>query len=309
MMYILIAIICLLIWIIIIQLRSKTKRNQELHYMTQKLNIVIENQTSENLFVFTDDHYLVELLIGINDLLNHNQKLLAAYSRKEEAVRKMISNISHDLKTPLTVVVGYLEILKENKNLKQESEKELSAAYDKAVELLALINSFFDLARMEAGDNEVKLEKININEICKETILEFHHVLRNRNWTVAIEIPEEPIYAFGTIESVSRILRNLLSNAIRYGKDGQTIGLTVRYDRSFAYIEVWDKGKGILEASQEKVFERLYTLEDSRNKLYQGSGLGLTITKRLVESLGGTISLSSVPYEKTIFTVCLKKLL
>lgn len=86
------------------------------------------------------------------------------------------------------------------------------------------------------------------------------------------------------------------------------MGLNLKHDNAFAYIEVWDKGKGIDEMNKESVFERLYTLEDSRNKLYQGSGLGLTITKRLVESLEGEISLSSKAYDKTVFTVKLKKM-
>lgn len=309
MVYVLMAVICLLIGVILLQVHSTKKRDREIQYMTQKLNGIIENHTSENLLVFTEDKALVQLLMSINHLLNHNQKLLADHAQNEEAIRKMVSNISHDLKTPLTVVVGYLEILKEHESVKQEMAKEAAAAHHKAIELLGLINEFFDLAKLESGDKEIKLDKINLNEICKKSILEFHPILRKQDWTVSITIPEEPIHVIGNEEALNRILRNLLSNAIKYGSDGRTIGLTVKYDRSFASIEVWDKGKGIQEASKEKVFERLYTLEDSRNKFYQGSGLGLTITKRLVESLEGTISLSSKPYEKTVFTVRLKKLL
>nr|WP_258365631.1 ATP-binding protein [Aneurinibacillus soli] len=99
-----------------------------------------------------------------------------------------------------------------------------------------------------------------------------------------------------------------LSNAIRYGSDGRVIGLTLRHDEQHVYIDAWNKGKGIHELYKDRIFERLYTLEDSRNKLYQGSGLGLAITKRLVERLGGTISLVSKPYEKTTFTAQLNKM-
>lgn len=309
MIYILMVIICLLIGVILLQVHSKKKRDDQIQYMTQKLHDIVDNHTSENLLVFTDDKDLVRLLMSINHLLNHNQKLIADHARNEESIRKMVSNISHDLKTPLTVIVGYLEILKEHESVKQEMEKEVTVAHHKAVELLGLINEFFDLAKLESGDKEIKLEKVNLNEICKKSILEFHTILREKDWTISIMIPEEPIHVIGNEDALNRILRNLLSNAIKYGSDGQTIGLTVEYDRSFAYIKVWDKGKGIQEASKEKVFERLYTLEDSRNKLYQGSGLGLTITKRLVESLEGTISLSSEPFVETVFTVRLKKLL
>lgn len=108
-------------------------------------------------------------------------------------------------------------------------------------------------------------------------------------------------------EALDRILNNLLSNAVRHGGDGKVIGLGLREDERFVYVDVWDKGKGIREAHTDRVFERLYTLEDSRNRDYQGSGLGLTITKRLAEKMGGDILLDSRPHEKTTFTVKLRR--
>ncbi|GEN87563.1 sensor histidine kinase [Oceanobacillus sojae] len=308
MIYSFIVIILILTGIIIFQYRLKAARDKQIKYMYEKLDRIITERTSENLLVFTDDKELIHLLMGINNLLNHNQKILADYTKKEESIRKMISNISHDLKTPLTVIVGYLEIIQSNKSIQNELEKEVNKAHEKSVELLTLINTFFDLAKLESGDKEMPLEKTNINEACRKSILEFYEILTNQGLDVSIEIPDENIYAAGNQEALDRVLRNLISNAITYGNDGGVVGLTLKQDDSFVYIEVWDKGKGIDEMNKESVFERLYTLEDSRNKLYQGSGLGLTITKRLVESMEGDISLSSKPYEKTVFTVKLKKL-
>ncbi|MFD1450164.1 sensor histidine kinase [Oceanobacillus sojae] len=308
MIYSFIVIILILTGIIIFQYRLKAARDKQIKYMYEKLDRIITERTSENLLVFTDDKELIHLLMGINNLLNHNQKILADYTKKEESIRKMISNISHDLKTPLTVIVGYLEIIQSNKSIQNELEKEVNKAHEKSVELLTLINTFFDLAKLESGDKEMPLEKTNINEACRKSILEFYEILTNQGLDVSIEIPDENIYAAGNQEALDRVLRNLISNAITYGNDGGVVGLTLKQDDSFVYIEVWDKGKGIDEMNKESVFERLYTLEDSRNKLYQGSGLGLTITKRLVESMEGDISLSSKPYEKTVFTVKLEKL-
>ncbi|GIN70280.1 two-component sensor histidine kinase [Bacillus sp. J14TS2] len=308
MVYFLVTIILILIGIIIFQYRAKRTRDNQIKYMHQKLDKIVADRTSENLLVFTDDKELIDLLIGINNLLNHNKKILANYAKKEASIRKMLSNISHDLKTPLTVIVGYLEIIKSNKAIENELGKEVNKIYEKAVELLTLINTFFDLAKLESGDKEIPLEKININESCRKSILEFYEILTEQGLDVSIKIPDEDIYVAGNEEALDRILRNLISNAVKYGNDGHVIGINLKHDDLFAYIEVWDKGKGIDEMNRENVFERLYTLEDSRNKLYQGSGLGLTITKRLVESLEGDISLSSKAYEKTVFTVKLKKI-
>lgn len=108
--------------------------------------------------------------------------------------------------------------------------------------------------------------------------------------------------------ALNRILNNLISNAIKYGGDGKYLGLTLKEDSEKVTVSVIDKGKGIQEQYKEDVFERMYTLEDSRSKAYQGSGLGLTITKELVEALGGEIHLDSMPYKQTIFYFTFDKL-
>lgn len=104
-------------------------------------------------------------------------------------------------------------------------------------------------------------------------------------------------------------MNNLLSNAIRYGSDGKYIGFFLREDKRYVYIDVADKGKGIGKEFAASVFERLYTMEDSRNRQIQGNGLGLTIAKNLAKQMGGDILLESEPGIKTVFTVKLKKVL
>jgi signal transduction histidine kinase len=280
-----------------------------LKYVHEKLGDIIDNNTNEKLMVFTDDKELIPILIAINKLLNHNQKILAEYSKNEIAMRKMLSNISHDLKTPLTVVLGYIETIKlDNDISSEEREALLSKVENKSKEVLELINKFFDLAKLESGDKDIPLTRININEICRKNILAFYDILNNKGFQVVIDIPEENIYCMGNEEALDRIVNNLMSNAINYGNEGNFLGLSLKSDEDNVYVEIWDKGKGINEIDKDRVFERMYTLEDSRNKLYQGSGLGLTITKRLVEKLGGEIFLESKPYEKTAFTVKLKRI-
>lgn len=221
----------------------------------------------------------------------------------------MLSNITHDLKTPLTVILGYIEMMLHDPSLPMEERDQLlGKVHSKTMEVLQLMNKFIDLAKLESGDNEISLSRVNINEVCKRNILSFYEILTARGFEVEIKIPDSIIYSMANEESMDRILNNLLSNAIQHGGDGKVLGLTVREDEKYAYIDIWDKGKGISELQKDPVFERMYTLEDSRNKLYQGSGLGLTITKRLVEKIGGEIFLTSKPYEKTIFTIKLAKM-
>lgn len=305
----LLIVISILISIIILQHKSKINRSKDLSYIQNKLKTIIKEENEQKLLVVTDDNELKQLLIVINNLLEINQKVFADYRKKEMSMSKMLSNISHDLKTPLTVVLGYIETIKLDKNISsEEREVLLLKVHNKTLEVIELINKFFDLAKLESGDKEVELTRININEMCRKNILDFYDNLSAKGFEVDIQIPEIPVYALGNLEALDRIMNNLISNAIKYGIDGNYLGLALSFDEEFVYVEIIDKGKGIDESNIEKVFERMYTLEDSRNKLYQGSGLGLTITKRLVNKLRGEIILKSKPYVNTSFIVKLKRI-
>jgi signal transduction histidine kinase len=224
-------------------------------------------------------------------------------------MRRMLSNISHDLRTPLTVISGYVEMLLHRTDIAPEERAALLGKVSaKVQEVTGMINTFFDLAKLESGDRELPLSRVYLNEVCRRNILSFYDVLTDNGFEVQIDIPDEPIHVYANEEALDRILNNLISNAIRYGGEGRMLGLSVRADGEAVLIEVTDRGKGIQEHHQDHIFERLYTLEDSRNRKYQGSGLGLTITKRLVELMHGSISVTSKPYEKTTFTVWLKRM-
>jgi len=280
----------------------------DLKYSYTMINHILEQKSSEKLLRITDDPVMQLLLTAINSLLDSNQELTAHFTRTELVMRRMLANVSHDLKTPLTVVLGTIETILHDPNLDDgERERLLILVHQKSEEIVNLINKFFDLAKLESGDKDFALTRVNMNTVCKNSILSFYDLIHSRNLEAAIEIPEALIYAYANEEALERILNNLMDNAIRYGADGKVIGITLRSDETYVYIDVWDQGKGINEKHHDLVFERMYTLEDSRNKSFQGSGLGLTITKRLVEQLGGEINLHSKPYKKTVFTVQLPR--
>lgn len=303
------AAIAALLVVIAVQWLVNRKRSRELRQVEQELIKIVSGKTSEKLLVFTDDRALIQVLMAINNLLEQNRQIAADYMLTEQSMKRMLSNISHDLKTPLTVVLGYLETLNLSPDL-DETERRLllSRVYIKANEVLELIRRFFDLARLESGDTSVELTGMDMNDICSASMLAFYDTLTAKGFEVVIDIPEKPLLAWGSEEAMNRILNNLISNAIRHGGEGQTVGLALRADDSYVYVEVWDRGKGIDELNQSRVFERMFTLDDSRNRTFQGSGLGLTITKRLAELQGGTVIVSSKPYEKTVFTVKLRRI-
>ncbi|MBK3493938.1 sensor histidine kinase [Viridibacillus sp. YIM B01967] len=309
MVFFLIMIIVILIGFIFFQYSTQKNKDEDLRYIYEKLQNILEKQTAVKLLVVTDNKELQKLLVAINHLLVAMQTTKADQAKVEISMRKMLSNISHDLKTPLTVVLGYVEMLHTDPTMTEDERQViLKKVHMKTIEVMELIHKFFDLAKLESGDKEIELTRINLNEVCQDNILSFYDLLIAKGFSVDIDIPNEQLYGHGNTAVLSRVLNNLISNAITYGEDGKTLGMTLRSDEKTVYIDIWDKGKGISESHIDKVFERMYTLEDSRNRIYQGSGLGLTITKRLVEALGGEIHLSSKPYDKTVFTILLKRM-
>ena len=287
------------------QFAFRTGTQAKLRAISDKLKEIIEKDSDEQITVFTENKDLMELAAQINALLEKYLKTKADYRRSEITSKKMLSNISHDIKTPMTVILGYLEIMQLSETPSDEMLKKVER---KAQSVMELINQFFTLSKIESGDMDIELSRVDICEICRESVLDFYELLSNKKFYVKVDMPETPIYIQGNKEALQRILFNLISNVIRYGADGKYLGISLRDDDRNVYVDVTDKGKGIDKAFADSIFDRLFTMEDSRNRNIQGNGLGLTIAQNLAQRLGGTITLESIPHEKTTFTVRLKKI-
>jgi signal transduction histidine kinase len=304
LVFLIIIFILILIIVIVIQSFKLKSVYSDLDKISKNLDLYIKDNDKRKIVSFTNDKKICELLSKVNIFVDLNSTIKQEYNKKNESIRKMISNMSHDLKTPLTVILGYIETInlcsKENLN---EKKIQLVKVYSKAEEMLSLINNFFDLAKLESNDISIELYDLNVSEIVREKILDYFEIINEKKINIKIDIPKKPIYANLNDIALKRILDNLISNSLKYGMDGNFIGCKLWFDEDFVYIDIWDNGKGIDESNLDNIFERLYTLEDSRNKKYNSSGLGLTITKRLVEKMNGIISLDSVPREKTLFRI------
>jgi len=309
MLYVLYSVIAVLL-VTSVSLYSRVRAtSKNIDYMTHKIEEVIKEQSEETLHVFTDDQYLQEFLSSVNQVLDINRRNEAEKIRYQEAMRKMLSNVSHDLKTPLTVINGYIEtmIVSEQLTAKQRDQL-LQKVHLKSKDLIDLINQFFDLAKLESKDRVLTLSKLNISEVCRHVVLSHYEQIQHKGLEMKVQIPEDDYFIQGNEEAIVRSLDNLINNAVNYGSEGNVIGVHIYKQDAYIMTEVWDKGKGIDEKFHNDVFERLYTLEDSRNKHYQGSGLGLTITKRLIEQMNGSILLASEPFKQTSFIIKIHEL-
>ncbi len=276
----------------------------QLLQISQELAGAVDSDSEEKVMVFTDSRAVQELCAQINRLLDRHQRMLADYRRSEISSKKMLSNISHDIKTPLTVILGYLEIIRLNGG---EQRELIDKVKTRAKAVSDLVEQFFTLAKLEAGDMEIALSKLELCELCREVVLDFYEILSGKDYEVEVEIPEKTVYVQGNGDAIRRILNNLISNSLRYGSEGRYLGIFLHEDEKQVYIDVTDRGRGIEKDFAEHIFDRLFTMEDSRNRDIQGNGLGLTIARSLARQMGGDVTLVSKPWQKTSFTVALKR--
>lgn len=284
------------------QLRIGSRK--KLRAVERNLKAILDADTDETLMVFTDNKALADLAAQINRLLEDRLKIRAEFRHTEISSKRMLSNVSHDIKTPMTVILGSLEIMRLNGG---GDLKTLEKTEQQAQRVMELINEFFTLAKLEARDMDISLSKIDVNEVCREAVLDFYELLMQRQFRVEVMIPEAAFFVMGNKDAIQRILCNLISNVVRYGSEGNYLGIFVRSDEQNIYVDIVDKGKGIEKAFAKTVFERLFTMEDSRNRQIQGNGLGLTIARNLALQMGGDITLDSSPHIRTVFTVTLRR--
>ena len=216
--FLMVSIAVLVAIIIYQQFAFRRGTQSQIRKISRKLQEIIKNNSGEQLMLFTENKDLMELSAQINALLESNRKARADYRHSEIASRKMLSNISHDIKTPMTVILGYLEIMRLNGTATTEM---LRKTEKKAQSVMELINQFFTLAKLEAGDMNLEMSKIDVCELCRESILDFYEILTQNGFEVTVSVPDISVYVFGNKDGIQRILFNLISNVIRYGADAR----------------------------------------------------------------------------------------
>ncbi len=247
---------------------------------------------------------IAPLVFKINQLVDSYQKDKIKLAQTERARKQMLSNLSHDLRTPLTSVLGYLDALCEG-IAGAEAEEYLQIAKNKAYALKEYIDGLFAMAQIEADEIQLNLEPIDLFELLRSELIGWVPKLQKEKITLEVQIPDEECFVIGDQHAIIRVFGNLLQNALRYGRENNFLGVSAWADDTGAHFEVWDQGPGLSAYEISKVFDRLYKSDSSRSR--PGHGLGLTIAKELVQKMKGKISMESTPYLKTCVRVSLHK--
>ncbi|NFP89968.1 sensor histidine kinase [Clostridium sporogenes] len=297
----LLIIIITILSILLLNDKIKTKR------ITAKLKNILKENSRERIKLYNLSRNKKELIREINIFLDKYESISIDNKNYKDHHKKMISNISHDIRTPLTALMGYVDLLSDNSITKEKREEYVSIIRERGTALKDLMEEFFQVAKLECNDVDITIEKFNISEIVRKNVIAFMNEINERNITPEINIGDEEIFALGDKNYMDRIITNLISNSLKYGYEGKVIGIDLKEDNKWIILSIWDKGKGIDKNELPYIFDRLYTGEKSRNRNLQGSGLGLSIVKNMVQHMNGSITAKSIPYEKTIFTVKIPK--
>lgn len=264
----------------------------------------IERELSENRVIklSVPNQELESLLEAVNDTLERIRRERILYQQREEAFQRQIENISHDLRTPLTSVIGYLEIIREE-DLGEEDREALKVVRRKALFLKELIADFYELSRLNAGDYPLEAERVDFSRAVKEQVADAYQELCKAGIAVKLRMPESPLFVRADGKEVGRILSNLLSNAACYA--GESLLIEVKQEEKTIRAEFQNSVEGMDEEDVKRLFERFYRFDPARGG--KGTGLGLTIARELAEQMGGELSVSLLGGKNLCFVLRLKK--
>lgn len=282
------------------------RKDREIGDIEERLRTLSDGKEGGYLLVFSDNDSVRALSAQVNRLLESFYRQREEYGRAKQAMEEMLTNIAHDLRTPLTVLKGYSEIL-QKETMRAECPPQLQeriAKIDrKADELVATINDYFTIARIESGDMRLERRPFDLTQLCHEVMLDYYDMLEEACYEVDIFVEPEPVYVCGDREAVRRILKNITDNAIKHGGAGKYLGIRLRRSGTEAVVEIEDHGPGIGSKDKELIFSRNYTTAGRR----AGSGLGLAIAAKLAKHMGAGLQVESEPGMRTVFCLSLKE--
>lgn len=247
-------------------------------------------------------------MVEVEKKLNHfkteaikNERLARENEQKKD---ELIVYLAHDIKTPLTSMIGYLSLLSEIKDMPQEQRNRyIDIALDKSYRLEYLINELFYVARFNSEKIVLEKEEINLNLMLEQIADDFYPTLKEMNKKINFTSDEKTIL-YADPDKLSRVFNNLIKNAVNYSKENTDIDISILNKENQATVKITNKGKQIPKEKLDKIFEKFYRLDSSRTSKTGGSGLGLAIAKEIVELHGGRIYAES-DMKETTFSVIL----
>lgn len=251
--------------------------------------------------ILAETHELVApLAYAINDIILSYEKRLSACHQTDETNRQLMTSLSHDVRTPLTTLIGYLDAAHKGIVDGKERDEYIETARRKAHDLKEYIDVLFDWFRLGSNEFSMNIAEIDLTELTRNILIDWIPIFEDTQIDFTIDIPEQPFRVQIDPDGYMRILNNLIQNVISHSH-ADKIEIALSEQNRNIKILLSDNGIGIGKEDLKHIFDRLYKCDKGRSE--KGSGLGLSIVHELVEKLNGTITANSTPGKGTIFTL------
>lgn len=303
-----VVLLYVLLGIVIFSVTFMALQEKTIHYIcriSDAIEKVSEGDLNTKVEVIGDDA-LSGMAENLNKMVEEIRELMDKERESERTKNELITNVAHDLRTPLTSIIGYLELLSGKVTLPEEMQhKYIDIAYTKAKRLEKLIEDLFGFTKLNYGKISMKVAKLDIVKLLSQLLEEFYPSFADKNLSYELQsnVPAQIIMADGNL--LARLFDNLINNAIKYGADGKRILVKIHGEEETVTVSVINYGYVIPKDELSLIFDKFYRVEHSRSVNTGGTGLGLAIAKNIVDMHGGTINVTS-DTDGTVFTICLR---
>ena len=267
--------------------------------------IYLENWTSTEVKVNVKDSYLNMFFAPFKDENDRPAGVMVLIQDITEHVKldnmrkEFVADVSHELKTPLTSILGYAETLSETDYDEEIRQKFLGVISSEAVRMTKLVNDLLTLSKFDNDNTEWEKTEFNLGELVKQCQQNLQIEMDKKNQKVECFVTANVPNVFADKDGIERVILNILSNSVKYTGEGGTIKIYVGFVYNDAYIKVIDNGIGIPEKDLDRIFERFYRVDKARTRAMGGTGLGLSIAKEILDRNGGRIDIKSKVHEGT----------
>ncbi|WP_338852645.1 sensor histidine kinase [Clostridium perfringens] len=283
-------IIGLSLTILIVLLIIFILKTKEINRLTSELKKLNREGKIEKLRLSLPNKNIENLIVEINTLIDDKRKMENIYKEKDMELREAIANMSHDLRTPLTSIMGYVYLLNDDKLGKEERKEYLKIIEKRSAVLNDLITNFYGLSRIQADQYEIKFEPVNLEVVLGEIIAAFYETLDYKFGEPEINIEEGLGPVLGDKQALNRIFTNLIENIIKHG-EGE-VKISLKKKKKYIVMEFSNKAEELEPKDVNRIFEKFFTKD--RMRTGQNTGLGLAIVKLLVEKQGQKIEAEKV---------------
>ncbi|MBQ4524043.1 MAG: HAMP domain-containing histidine kinase [Lachnospiraceae bacterium] len=293
---IILSLICLFLFCYLILMK------REIRNISRELKLNRQESYNKQIRVQLFDRDLTELTKECNYNLDYQTDCKRKAAHQKQTLKQAISDIAHDLRTPLTVVKGNLQLIKREGSLGAKEQQYLKVCATKTEELKYMIDEFFELSMLESDNSSVELTSVNITSLLLNVILEHEILIREHGLAPKLDLPEKTIFVQGNSALLERIFGNILGNIFKYAKEQFSVQL--KEEDSYCIIEFSNPSSDIHNINVVHLFDRTYMTDASRQK--PGTGLGLYIVKLLAEKQGAEV-FAEIRKNELVIVIKLKK--